>query len=69
MVDIEMLFWFINFGISFVDFFVMDDYFYFFDIKFFIIVDFLSIFVLYYEDILFIRIDLMVVDYKYDLKF
>lgn len=70
MVDTEMPFWPMNFGISPVDFSGMDEHSHSFDIKPFTTVDFSSLSSQHYEDLPpLTRTDQMTVDYKYDLKF
>lgn len=68
MVDTEMPFWPINFGISPVDLSAMDDHTHSFDIKPFTTVDFSSISSPHYEDIPLARTDQTSFDYKYDIK-
>lgn len=68
MVDTEMPFWPINFGISPVDLSAMDDHTHSFDIKPFTTVDFSSISSPHYEDIPLARTDQTSIDYKYDIK-
>ncbi|NXX94279.1 PPARG protein, partial [Centropus bengalensis] len=68
MVDTEMPFWPINFGISPVDLSAMDDHTHSFDIKPFTTVDFSSISSPHYEDIPLARTDQASIDYKYDIK-
>lgn len=69
MVDTEMPFWPINFGISSVDLVTMDDHSHSFDIKPFTTVDFSSLSSPHYEDLPLARTDQTVIDYKYDMKF
>ncbi|XP_072203347.1 peroxisome proliferator-activated receptor gamma isoform X2 [Excalfactoria chinensis] len=68
MVDTEMPFWPVNFGISPVDLSAMDDHMHSFDIKPFTTVDFSSISSPHYEDIPLGRADQTSIDYKYDIK-
>lgn len=68
MVDTEMPFWPMNFGISPVDLSAMDDHTHSFDIKPFTTVDFSSISSPHYEDITLARTDQTSIDYKYDIK-
>ncbi|NWZ93403.1 PPARG protein, partial [Nesospiza acunhae] len=68
MVDTEMPFWPLNFGISPVDLSAMDDHTHSFDIKPFTTVDFSSISSPHYEDLPLARADQSGLDYKYDIK-
>nr|XP_033782209.1 peroxisome proliferator-activated receptor gamma isoform X2 [Geotrypetes seraphini] len=68
MVDTEMPFWPMNFGISTVDLPGMDDHSQSFDIKPFTTVDFSSLSTAHYEDITLARTDQITLDYKYDIK-
>ncbi|XP_054243207.1 peroxisome proliferator-activated receptor gamma [Indicator indicator] len=68
MVDTEMPFWPMNFGISPVDLSAMDDHTHSFDIKPFTTVDFSSISSPHYEDVPLARMDQTSIDYKYDIK-
>lgn len=68
MVDTEMPFWPMNFGISPVDLSAMDEHTHSFDIKPFTTVDFSSISSPHYEDLPLARAEQPVLDYKYDIK-
>lgn len=68
MVDTEMPFWPMNFGINPVDLSAMDDHTHSFDIKPFTTVDFSSISSPHYEDLPLARADQSGLDYKYDIK-
>lgn len=68
MVDTEMPFWSVNFGISPVDLSAMDDHSHSFDIKPFTTVDFTSLSSPHYEDLPLARMDQTAIDYKYDMK-
>uniref|UniRef100_A0ACB8EIE3 Uncharacterized protein n=1 Tax=Sphaerodactylus townsendi TaxID=933632 RepID=A0ACB8EIE3_9SAUR len=68
MVDTEMPFWSMNFGISPVDLSAMDDHSQSFDIKPFTTVDFTSLSSPHYEDLPLARTDQTAMDYKYDMK-
>lgn len=68
MVDTEMPFWPMNFGISPVDLSIMDEHSHSFDIKPFTTVDFSSLSSPHYEDLPPARTDQMATDYKYDMK-
>ncbi|KAL8212432.1 UNVERIFIED_CONTAM: hypothetical protein K2H54_046604 [Gekko kuhli] len=68
MVDTEMPFWSINFGISPVDLSAMEDHSHSFDIKPFTTVDFTSLSSPHYEDLPLARTDQTAIDYKYDMK-
>ncbi|NXC61948.1 PPARG protein, partial [Aleadryas rufinucha] len=68
MVDTEMPFWPMNFGISPVDLSAMDEHTHSFDIKPFTTVDFSSISSPHYEDLPLARTDQSGLDYKYDIK-
>ncbi|KAM9325254.1 peroxisome proliferator-activated receptor gamma [Gastrophryne carolinensis] len=73
MVDMEVPFWGMNFGMNFADLSTIDDHSQGFDIKPFATVDFTSVSTPQYEDILddkpyLCRNDQAEIDYKYDLK-
>lgn len=68
MVDTEMPFWPMNFGISPVDLSAMDEHTHSFDIKPFTTVDFSSISSPHYEDLPLARAEQPGLDYKYDIK-
>lgn len=68
MVDTEMPFWPMNFGISPVDLSAMDEHTHSFDIKPFTTVDFSSISSPHYEDLPLARAEQSGLDYKYDIK-
>ncbi|ETE67773.1 Peroxisome proliferator-activated receptor gamma, partial [Ophiophagus hannah] len=69
MVDTEMPFWPMSFGISPVDLSTMDEHAHAFDIKPFSTVDFSSLSSPHYEDLPLARTDQIALDYKYDVKF